>query len=498
MGRIREAFDILRGNRAVEATGASIDSLIKEDMGWRRLGAMASDANMQIAEHDTLTTMGIWFVHNSPLAIGIIDKLAAHICGSSLAFTAKDDNLTEALNEFWNHPDNKLDELLPRICREWLGYGEVTMPAYTETETGLMRLGYIHPANISAVDVSPDNSRLFTTVHEKRVGMDDVSWQTIGGEVDYEALLNGDKFCWYWPHQRFIVGRGRPILEPAFYWIRKVEGFLADRTMLNKFALAFTWLVTITGASPAAVKQRASQIATEGVSSGGVKVTNENESWQALTPNLNSGGAVDDLLSMLRYIAHTCSFPEHWVGASSDVNRSTAGSASEPTIKVLEVLQKQFVGLVLEPLLKTQAELFIAAGRLPSGTDLTLSVDPPDLTVSDNLAVADATQKMISAAAQAVSEKLMDVGTARTAIFNALGMDVPEDIEKLIRDDIQADEIGVYKAAASPPVPGQLPGQELTNGQTDTGVLAIGGRNRPGGFANQKRNPNPGGNQQKP
>jgi len=453
---------------------------------------------MEICEHDTLTTMGIWFAHNSPLAIGIIDKLAAHICGSSLAFTAKDEKLTEALQEFWNHPDNKLDELLPRICREWLGYGEVTMPSYTETETGLMRLGYIHPANISAVDVSPDNSRLFTTVHEKRKGFEDVLWKIIGGEMDYEELRTGDHYCWFWPHQRFIVGRGRPILEPAFWWIRKVEGFLADRAMLNKFALAFTWLVTITGASKAQVKERANEIQAEGVSSGGVKVMNEAESWKAETPNLNAGGAVDDLLSMLRYIAHTCSFPEHWVGASADVNRSTAGSASEPTIKVLEELQKQFVGLVVEPLLKTQAELFVASGRLPAGTDLTLSVDPPDLTTADNLAVADATQKMISAAAQAVSEKLMDVDTARTAIFNALGMDVPEDIEKLIQDGIEADVLGIYKAAAPPPVPGQSPGQELTNGQTDTGVLTTGGRNRPGGLANTKRNPNPNGSQQKP
>lgn len=462
-GRTLES-DIDRGNRLYEAalaSNASVSDLVKEDQAWRRISSLAEQTQLSEHEQGLMIKLADWFAENSPLGRKMIRTTASHLVGANLDFTAQPDILNERLHEFAGDPVNRLVQDLPKICRQWLIHGELFLPVFAGAASGRMSVGFLHPAQIRTVKTDPENARIFTEALERRpAGEDDKGWLVLNGgaytDEDIPRLIQDDQAptLLYFPLQMGMVGRGRAYLSTLFYWLHRTEQFLNDRLMVNNFSKAWLWDVAVEGTS-ADVEKIARQIEGRGPVPGSVKVHSTAETWEPKSVALHAADANNDFLAVLKYSALGCGLPEHWVGASADVNRSTADSASEPAIRDLETLQAEFVGLY-ETILRTQALLFVGARTLAS-PEFDITIQPPDLSRSDNVAVADATQKMVQATDAAVNARMMTVDTARTLIHNAAGAEMPDDIEEQIKTDIEQDVLGVYGSVQPPPVPGQEP-----------------------------------------
>ena len=449
--------------RALEGQWDGIQDLLEEERGWKRISSLTGQPTLDPSEHSLMLRLAMHFMGNSPLAVKIVRTMAAHMCGSVLQLTSDDDQLTAELYAFWQDPVNGLERDFVKLCREWLAYGELFLPVFPAEQTGRMRIGYLHPSQISEVQTDPDNARIFISATEQRTE-GDRTWLILNSPDVLQWLRDGRALAdfaspdasWllYFPLQQGLLGRGRSVLETMFYWIHRAEQFLNDRMMLNNLLKAFIWQVRVTGGE-AEVQRRAMEIGSSPPRPGSVKVVNESESWEAVVPSIHASDTQADYLAVLKYVALGAGFPEHWVGASEDVNRSTAWSASEPTIRDLEVLQTQWFDGVIRPMLQIQALLLINAGmlRLPVEAVDSIDITAPDLTASDNASVAEATLRMAQAVQLAMASELMTRKTARHLVHNAAGVPVPEDIEDLLAQERQRDAAAVYGSGRPPSPP---------------------------------------------
>jgi len=445
--------------RALEGQWDGIQDLLEEERGWKRISSLSGQPTLDPAEHSLMLRLAMHFTGTSPLAVKIIRTMAAHICGSVLQFSSPNQELHEELAAFWRDPVNGLERDYVRLCREWLALGELFLPAFIAPQTGRMRIGYLHPTQISAVSTDPENARIATSVTESRPD-GDREWMILNSPPVVEALRRGDmphqeaRWLLYFPLQAGMVGRGRSVLETMFYWIHRAEQFLNDRMMLNSLTKAFIWQVRVSG-SEADVARRAMEIGQSPPRPGSVQVVNESESWEAVVPTMHAGDARSDYLAVLKYVALGAGFPEHWVGASDDVNRTTADSASEPVIRDLEVLQTQWFDGVVRPLLQIQGYLLAAAGMVRAAPEEIEAVDiaAPDLSRSDNTRTADATLRMVQAAQLAMAGELMSRETARQLVHNAAGVPVPDNLDDLIAGERRRDQAAVYAAWRPPELP---------------------------------------------
>lgn len=452
------------GSRAAEAEDATaaLSDLIAEDAGWRKLNAAFSQPDLLPQARATLLRTAVYMNQSSPLAVHAIDTLVAHIMGAAVQFKAADEDVHARLEEFWDHPDNRLNEDAPKLCREFFGLGELFLPIFVAANSGLVRIGYLHPLDVKEVQTADENPRQFTNVVQYgRNGNDDVVWR-VANHMDAQEILqnSGERYMLYFPLQRQAWGRGRPILESAYYWIHHIQQFLADRVMLNKFLKAWVWDVSIEG-TKADVQERAADIIANGLPVGGVNVHTSAETLEAKVPSINAADVKDDLVALIKYAGHAISFPGHWLGAEDDVNRSTADSASSPTTRTLQGWQQQFMQGVVFRILELQRDLFLAAGTIGSsvaleadragkGRDLSITIESPDITPDDNKAMADASSAITDALLKALQGKLTTVELARIVWHNVTGVEMPDDIEQQIAADRTQDAAGVYDKAPDP------------------------------------------------
>jgi hypothetical protein len=441
--------------RSVETleTNASLTDLIKEDQGWYRVQALNATLDIGEQERTVIQRLALYFNTNSPLAVHMLDAVTSHVIGGCVQFDAKNEDLERALKEFWDDPDNHMSEDAIKFGREFIGNGELALPIFPGANTGLLKLGYIHPLNIKEIKTDPNNSRKFTELIERaKPGEDEKVWTIVNGDVTpAEILAAGKNYLLYFPLQRWAIGRGRPLLESSYYWIHHIQQFLGDRVKINAFLKAWSWWIKMTGADATQVNAKITQM-SGGLPPGGLYVSNDEEELTPLSPSINAGDAIPDLIALLKYAAHSCSLPAHWIGAADDVNRSTADSASDPTIRFLEVLQKQVMEGVFLRMLNLQRDLFIESGYIPALKDdeMEITIEQPDLTPSDNQKKADAVAKVTSALVLAIENKLTDLGTGQTLWHNTAGMEVPENLDGVIADDMTEDVLGIYKSTPTP------------------------------------------------
>lgn len=429
LARMRESSDALT-------------SLIEEDREWQRIGSLDPASELSPRQIDVELQLAQHFAENSPIARKLIDSLASHVVGGAITYDSDNAQLDKLLSQFWTDPTNEMDSYLPKLCREWLVYGELFLPVFVSEQQGLMRLGYLHPRNIKTVRFDPDNSRVALSVTESRHGLDDRTWTVIGPETTAEQVAEGQNMLLYYPYQWRAAGRGRPVLAPAFYWIQKAERWLSERMMRATFANAWSWDLTLKNATGEMVREQSSALEAGGMPHGGTYVHNDAAELKAVSPTLGASDAIDDFHALLKYIGHTASLPSHWIGAEADVNRTTAESSSSPTIKFLEGLQAEFGARIMH-MLTLQRDLFVAAGVWrPSGKDVgNITLTLSDLTPQNNDLLGNAVAKLVPATIAAVHSGLMDMTTARRLIYQVSDMPMPDNIEELVEEQKRDDAI---------------------------------------------------------
>lgn len=434
------------------AAGQTIDD---DEEGWRRLTG-DTDRDLAPITQRRAREVSAWLWQANLMANRIIELPLAYLLADGVKLEVNDEEAQAMLNRFWNDPINSMDLKLEKKVRELALFGEQCYPTFVNEHTGHVRLGYLDPALIETVVVDPDNP-------EQQIGIVTVKDRK-GGARRYRVIVNGeeeelfsertrqirdtftDGDAFYFNINSLSSGaRGRPDLLASADWLDAYDDFLFGEVDRNRYLRAFVWDVTLKGANDDAVKQRAREIAPPSPNS--VRVHNDSETWNAVTPDIKSGDTSESARLLRNHVLGGATLPEHWYGGGGDVNRATGESMGDPAFKVMSMRQRT-IKYMLEVIarfairqwaIKNQRSVDLGDGDfLPSAVF-------PEMIARDTTRYATALQQVVVAAAMAVERGFISRKLALrmiAAVASQLGVDI--DVDEALQEAVSAaqDEKG--------------------------------------------------------
>lgn len=476
----KQPADTATAGRMTEAVGITIDN---DEDGWRRLsGDTQRDLSPTSQWRMRETAAYLW--EANALANRMIELPIAFMLAEGVALKHEDEVLQLVLSEFWNDPINRWDIKLERKVRELAMFGEQCWPTFVNEYTGHVRLGYLDPALIETVVHDPDNP-------EQPIGIVTVK-DAKGRALRYRVIVNGpddelftsrtqairdtftDGECFYYQVNVLSAGkRGRSDLLAIADWLDGYDSYLFNELERAQDTRAHIWDVTLTGANEETVKTRAREMRTPGPRA--IRVHNENETWQAVAPDLN--GADSEAVARLfrNHALGGGTLPEHWFGGGGDVNRAVGAEMGEPTFKVMSMRQRLWKH-ILQDVGRYQLRKYLGARTSePRWNDPQLLCEAvfPELTARDTTKWAAAMQQVVASAILAVDRGLLTEETGVSLVQQVAGrlgveFDAAEELKaaRAEREQRHKDEAkrrqeeDFYREPITPPPAGGNPAQQ--------------------------------------
>jgi hypothetical protein len=254
------------------------------------------------------------------------------------------------------------------------------LPVAVSEYEGRVRLGYVSPRLIEEVVPDPDNCALpiGVVVRGERQGLggrgksrrvrtvlggDPREYLGAAGQRERERFRDGEAFL-FQINKASDAERGTSDLLAAIDWIDIYERFIFDAAERARVQSSFIYDVTLKGAGPERIAQ---WLEENGVAPrpSSVRVHNEKEEWRAVSPDVKSGeSGSQGIAKMMRgLVLGGMGIPSHWFAQGDDVNRASAESMDQPTIKKMTRRQRT-VRHILQALADKQLEEARRAGRL--------------------------------------------------------------------------------------------------------------------------------------
>lgn len=419
-----------------EAAGATV--VDADDSSWRSLTSR-SDQELTPLQFDRARRLSYYVWNQNPLGNRLIELPLAYLLGKGVTLSVPDPDAQKVLDRHWDDPINAWPLKLYKRLRELSIVGEQVWPVFVGGNN-FVRVGYINPALIETVVRDPDNSEQPIVIVLRR--------DNRGRKRRFRVIVNGpesvfaptaqqiretatDGDCFYIAINDLCDGsRGRGDLVPVLDWLDAYDQFMFGELDGADYRRRFIWDVTLTGADKPTVEARAKEIASP--AAGDTRVHNENEKWEAVSPDLQAEDAQVGARLFRNHILGGLTLPEHWFGGAAEVNRATGDSMAEPTEKMFEVRQA-LVGLHLVEVGRfiLRAEWGLLDGDEPNEEQAALlskvRVQWPEMTTKDTSKFAAALMQVINACVQAIDGDLLSPETALkliSAIAEQLGVEI--------------------------------------------------------------------------
>ncbi len=440
----------------VESVGISV-----EEEGFTKLTG-DKDRSLSSLTQERMQELAVFLWKSNPLANRIIELPLVYLLAEGVTMSVKDETAQAWLDEFWNDPINQMDVKLPKKVREMSLFGEQCWPVFKNPTNGAVRLGYLDPGLIKEVKTDPDNTEQPIGIITKASGRKRKSKkyriivpgsENIFGE---EAKKIREEFndgeCFYFNINALSSSsRGLSDLLATMDWLDLYDKALFGEVERWDALRSFIWDVTLRGATEETVKKRASEI--EVLSSGGVRVHNDAETWQAVTPDLQAANGAENARTVRNHILGGSTLPEHWYGGGGDVNRSTAGEMGEPTFKTFKFRQTEWKHILETICFYAVYSRLEKTGKIPEDLrDYRPVAQFPELTHRDTSVYAAALQQTVVAVGIAVEKGMMTEETAVSVIgsmISRIGIEInpAEELEQArtkaraqIEDDIYNEQ----------------------------------------------------------
>jgi hypothetical protein len=355
----------------------------------------------------------------NPYAKRIIDLITDYTIGDGLT-PAGPGEIGRFVDEFWHHPQNRLDLRLPDLMDELSRSGDLFLALFRNPADGMSYVRAVPKSEVVEI-VTAENDwerEVAYVVRGSSAGR-----QTTDDRPQSESMLEsrgpwsvvdglGTTLFISPQHPDSAAAEAvmvhysinRPVgallgeselasILPALRWYNRM---LEDRVRLNWAARAFLWFVTVpTGRVNAKAEQYSAP-----PEPGSIVVHDDGERWDMAAPNLHGLDAQHDLRALRQAISAGSGQPPHWHGDGGDINRAVAGAMQDPALRRLRRRQRHLQHLVID-LCHTAYERAYGAGmarRRPERS--AIRVELPDISREDNESLALAAERLTGAFAQ--------------------------------------------------------------------------------------------------
>ena len=324
----------------------------------------------------------------NPLARTIVELYQTYTV-DGIDFECEHEATNTFLRKFWEHDLNMIEEMLPEWSDEYVLTGNA-FPILTTDRSG-MSFVRIHPTDL---------------MQEIRTSKNDVRQETSFLPSAIEGPDPTAYFNYYYkPNEKVVmlhsaVNRlagmkwGEADLAPLLPWLARYASWLEDRVLLNHYRNLYLIDVTLTGKNPKEVAERRKEILLKDPQSGEINVHGEDEVWEMKSPQLNSGDADKDGLSLKKFIALGRGIPLHYLAEPESTTRTTADASGTPTFKRFERRQKFFLNRVKELLRVVVRRRYTIGGDSKIDPEAGITISAGDVSERDNAALSMAVSQI--------------------------------------------------------------------------------------------------------
>ncbi len=327
----------------------------------------------------------------NPLARRLVGMVTAYVVGNGVSVSSPRRELNRFAHAWWTA--NSMDLRLADWCDELSRSGELFVLLFPDPHTGLPAVRVRPAAVIDQVLTNPEDYEEEWAFHDGTLGLTDADaswWQSPG-----QAGAGQPVMLHYAVNRPLGALRGESDLAPILPWLRRYSRWLEDRVRLNAGVRAFLWVVKAPGRLRSELVERYRQPPEP----GSVVITDEQESWTAVAPNLHANDAANDGRAIRWMIAAGgpgTSLLD--LGEGEDSNLATGQVMVEMRRRFLRRRQT-YLGWLLADVLCTAWRMANQAQQGRERRAVTIAdwvVEMPDISAEDN-------QKLAAAAAQLAS-----------------------------------------------------------------------------------------------
>jgi hypothetical protein len=368
----------------------------------------------------------------------IVRLTTAYVVGDGIHVSATHPWAKEFVDDFWTDKQNRIAGRLPAWCDELTRAGELFIALFPNRVTGMQYVRAIPARQITTVETDPEDYEKETGYIELPVvtgqlgafSMQPKRWASLlTARPDEPVLLH------FTVNKAVGATRGEGDLTPLLPWARRYVEWLKERVRANKVRNDLACAEVIVDDDSQVEKKRA-QYATNPPTGGGIFVHGKGEELKFPSANIGAYEAKDDGLALRLAMAAGANIPLHFLGEGASATRSTAQEMGDPTLRHFRMRQVCLVDIITDLVEAAHARRCVTLGlRLP--LDLGLKVEVPDVSRTDNTALAEAAESIVGAfATMRANGWITDELAIRTA-FKFAGEVLSEEQIKEVMDHAQ-------------------------------------------------------------
>lgn len=400
-----------------------------------RFGETLTDRYPYDREELQRQALEAWRVN--PLARRIVGLTSQYVVGGGISYSSPHSSTASFLRNFWEHPLNRLPIRLYEWCDELTRSGNLFLLVTTDA-AGMSYVRAIPAAQVKKIISRPNDLDQETAYEMMPLRSEDhlTTWPAYDPRSD--SLNTDGSFKAVMLH--YAINRpvgaqwGESDLAPVLRWLSRYAAWLEDRARLNRFRTAFLYIVHAKFSSEAERRARQSALNTAPPSPGSILVTDENESWEALHPRLESDDAGQDGLALKKMLAAGAGIPLHFLAEPEGSTRTTAEAAGGPTYRHFEQRQRFFtwlLGDLLHTVVNRRAQV---DGHISRRAEITLS--GADISARDNVSLAMAASNINQVLQEIRNRGLIDDAKYLRLIYRFCGESA--DVEEMLLRGRQA------------------------------------------------------------
>lgn len=411
---------------AVRAVDESRDRMISPRIGFKPQSPAGRDRYDHDREEILRQSLEAWRVN--PLARRIVELTSQYVVGGGISFESRHAGSQEFLHSFWQHRLNRMDSRVFEWSDELCRSGELFI--LLSTDAGGMSYVRAVPA-LEIVEIETSENDIEQELRYVTRGERSFAGLSAAENGDNQDSGSARQVMLHYAVNRPAGAlHGESDLAPLLRWLSRYAAWLEDRARLNHFRNIFQYVVTLQGSSESDRRRRQAELNMNPPEPGSILVKDQSETWETLSPRLESEDAGEDGLSLKKMIAAGAGFPLHYLAEPESSTRTTAESAGGPSFRRMEQRQEFFTWMISD-LLRV---ILTRARRCGCAVDpqAKITVKGADLSSRDNASLAEASGRIINAFSLLHEKGLIDDAEMLRLAYRFAGEVV--EVEELLKN----------------------------------------------------------------
>ena len=387
----------------------------------------------------------------NPLARRIVELTSQYVVGGGLSINCKNQAAADFLDQFWHHRLNRMPVRVFELCDELSRTGNLFILLSTDA-AGMSYIRVLPASEIEEI-ISRPNDIEQPLAFKLKASPEELNPAPLPA---YDPL-NDD------PAQptvlHYAINRpagaqwGESDLAPLLRWLSRYSSWLEDRARLNRYRMAFLYVVQAKFSSEAQRKARQTALNASPPKPGSILVADENESWKAINPRLESGDAERDGLAIKKMIVAGAGLPMHFLAEPESATRTTAEAAGGPTYRRMEQRQEFFKWMLADLLRTVLRRRTQFEAHLQAETEI--QITGADISSRDNSTLALASNYMIHVLSDLRDRNMITNAEMLRLIYRFMGETV--DAEELLKQAAEQGPQGLRPPDGNPKTPVKPP-----------------------------------------